>query len=284
MDVAVKASFGRANGLFAKIRWIVTLWTIVPWLILGTIIHVFWTKLNPTKLPNRKMQKISEILYTIEGYGPVPVTTRMLIFRNPTTNKLALVSPLKPEPATVEEVTRLGEVDAIIVPSLGHDSYAPAWSKLFPAARIAAPAAIRAKINEMYKSKGVPAAISQPEILIEYPGVFAHTPPDGCISTGEDLYEVINDDRRTRTLCTFDLQVNNSWSNTYFPQFSGFGEHCTARMFRLLFVSDSNKFRNFMLNVVCKISNVSCMIFAHGQIIEGVNVSSRIAAAVARDF
>jgi len=285
MEEIAGAAFSRRN-IFEKLWFVATMFSIVPWLILGTLCHAIWKKLNPQKLPNRKMQKISEILYVIEGYGPVPVTTRMLIFRNIKTNKVALVSPLRPEDATVAEVRSLGEVDAIIVPSLGHDSFTPAWAKLFPNARLAAPAACKDMQNKVYARKdrqGFQLNLTQEEILLSYPGVLTHTPPPGCISTGEDMYEVLNDDG-SKTLATFDLQVNNDWSTTWFPNASGFGGHRTARMFKLVFVENPLKFRTFMLNVVCSIPRVSRVIFAHGHILEGNDVCGRIASAVTSDF
>jgi len=249
---------------------------------MGSIIHVFWSKLNKDKLRNRKLQQISKILFVMEGYAPVPVTTRMLVFRN-SNNKLAIVSPLKPEEESVEEIKRLGEVDAIIVPSEGHDTFTPAWAKLFPQARIGAASGCLTAIKQLYQSKGLDVKFTQEQILLDFPGIVTHTPPDSCVSTGEVMYECLNDDN-TRTLATFDLQVNNNWSNTYFPEASGFGGHRTARMFKLFFVADFAKFRNFMLNVVCKISRVNRIIFAHGQTLEGNDVVNRIASSVAHDF
>jgi len=282
MQQAFAAAISRQPGLFGKALWILKLWTIVPFMILGSIIHVFWSKLNAQKLKNNKPRQISKSLFVVDGYAPVPVTTRMLIFRN-SANKLALVSPLRPEPETVEQVKQLGEVDAIIVPSLGHDTFTPAWAKLFPNARIAATTGCMKAVKQMYTEKGVNVTHTQDDVLLDYPGIFTHTPPDGCVTTGEVVYECLNDDG-TRTLITFDLQVNNDWHSTYFPEASGFGSHRTARMHQLMFIADAAKFRNFMLNVVCKISRVNRLIFAHGNIIEGNDVSARIAAAVVRDF
>ncbi len=71
---------------------------------------------------------------TMRFPGGVVMPLRMTVVRN-AAGGLTVHSPIAPEPALLEAVQRLGRVEQILAPSLGHHLSVGAWLDRFPAAR-----------------------------------------------------------------------------------------------------------------------------------------------------
>ncbi|MBS8225795.1 DUF4336 domain-containing protein [Vannielia litorea] len=99
-------------------------------------------KLKPYA-PLYRLKPLGSEIWLVDGgvidmsYGPasLPFTTRMVVVRLPG-GGLWLWSPVEPEPGLVEAVSALGTVAHIVSPNFIHYAHIPAWSALFPEARV----------------------------------------------------------------------------------------------------------------------------------------------------
>ena len=101
-------------------------------------------------LPHDDPQELAPGLWTVTGSLPFPVKRVMTIVRLPD-GSLLLHSVIAMSEAGMAKLDALGKPSIILVPHGGHRLDATFYKQRYPEARVVAPAAARAKIEEVVK-------------------------------------------------------------------------------------------------------------------------------------
>ncbi len=160
---------------------------------------------------------------------------RMTVARLPS-GGLWVHSPAKFSPSLRNEIDQLGPVEAIVAPSLFHDSFLPKWIKAYPKASLVGPSGMR-KMHSGWPVKetlkGGPNTDAVPELL--WPETFERVFIAGMPKVNEHVFF----HRETGTLIVADLIFHfpegslKGWSRFAMKHLNAaYGEPVATRLFR----------------------------------------------------
>jgi hypothetical protein len=101
-------------------------------------------------LPHDDLEELAPGLWTVRGSLPFPLKRHMIVYRL-ADGTLLLHSVLAMDEAGMAKLDALGRPAVLIVPHTGHRMDAPFYKARYPQIRVLAPAAARAKVEEVIK-------------------------------------------------------------------------------------------------------------------------------------
>jgi hypothetical protein len=132
-------------------------------------------------LPHDDLEELAPGLWSVTGRLPFPLKRNMTVYRMKD-GTLLLHSVIALNDAGLARLDSLGKPSVMIVPSTGHRMDAPFYKSRYPALRVLAPAAARAKVEQVI------AVDATCEEALPALGIAVHPLP--MYRTGELAYEV----------------------------------------------------------------------------------------------
>jgi hypothetical protein len=226
-------------------------------------------------LPHDDLQELVPGVWTVTGTLPFPLKRVMTIVKL-SDGSLLLHSVIAMSDAGLAQLDALGKPSIILVPHGGHRLDAPFYKQRYPEARVVAPAAARAKIEEVVKVDAT-AEEALPPL-----GVRLH----GCdgFKNGELAYEL--DAPGGKVLVMSDAVANRD----PVPGFRGWllagiaggpknRRLSVPRIVRMMFVGD-RKVARASIEKLAALPDIKVLTIAHGRAVtDGVSAALREAAA-----
>jgi hypothetical protein len=216
-----------------------------------------------TKLrPHGDLQELAPGVWMVTGALPFPLKRNMTVVQLGD-GSLLLHSVIAMDEARMAQLASLGAPSVIVVPSGGHRMDAPFYKRRFPAARVLAPAAARARVEAV-----LPVDATCEEAL---PPLSVRAHPLAGLRTGEMAYEApLSDGTGGRVLMFCDAVANSDYQpgpgGWFLSKVTGGvkGRLGVPRIVKLSLIRDRAAARASLMTLA-ELPNLALLTVAHGK-------------------
>lgn len=218
----------------------------------------------------------SENVWTVDGTLPkLPMPRRMTVVRD-SDNTLLVHSPIAVNDETLAQITALGPIRTIVVPSSHHRADAPAYKQRFPDAQVLAPKGARGDVSKVVQVDRTYDACPQSERVR-----IVHL--DGT-NEAEGFIDVRDNDGSV--LIVNDAVFNMPHTRGVFPYVYGkllgnFGGPRVTTIFRRFVVRDKRAFAD-TLERLSRTPKLKMVVVSHGDVLteEPARILAHLAASI----
>ncbi|GAB5365823.1 hypothetical protein AAMO2058_001091300 [Amorphochlora amoebiformis] len=140
-----------SHGIWDKISMVFTMFGMVSSVVIPQVLFDF-VGLGTKSSRNYDVEKVTENIWKVKYWG----NQSSCIIIKGADGSLLMSSCPEAQDHTIEQVAKLGPVGAIMIPNMGHDSYAHQWKEKYPDAKVYCP---EADVKEMEKGVAIEGSI-----------------------------------------------------------------------------------------------------------------------------
>ena len=259
-------------------------------------------------------QRIADNLWSMTYYSDAPnlpfslwsqIKSNCMIWREIGGSKLVLISPPPPTNTVVKMIAELGEISLVVSPGNGHDMHAHKWSELIEGCQ--ASCFKELDHEPELKEWGRRVDVYSEDVLAPL-GIRWHIVPPGVFAGGKGIkgknslrkpfkeaiiqLPIQDADRPDTYALVFQDTMQNSrcirkQSNPLIAAYQvlllrlyGLYGFRVTRLFQTAFVGDARLLKEFILQRLCTLQNISMLLPLHGPPITGPGVLDTLKEAV----